>query len=200
MRARKLVRGLRQGLSEDERYPVADDVIDHLQQHGDPWRLSEELPEATGRGCDWPLTAVDEGQKPEGRQQLNARPKRIGVMAEVEEAEPQPDLVWDDQVRGLCVRIFGNGSKSFFFVYRINDRQRFIRIGRTPVWSLEAAQKRRGSSAQLSTRATTPRTTFANPILSKMLCDTSPSIGMNNEACPPAASRRLGLSRIMARH
>jgi Arm domain-containing DNA-binding protein len=63
-------------------------------------------------------------------------------MAEVEEVEPQPDLIWDDQVRGLCVRIYGNGSQSFFFVYRINDRQRFIRIGKTPVWSLEAARKR----------------------------------------------------------
>ena len=28
------------------------------------------------------------------------------------------------------------------FVYRINDRQRFIKIGKTPVWSLEAARKR----------------------------------------------------------
>lgn len=63
-------------------------------------------------------------------------------MAEVDEAEPQPDLVWDEQARGLCVRIYGNSSKSFFFVYRINDRQRFIRIGKSPVWSLEAARKR----------------------------------------------------------
>src|SRR5512135_2212956 len=46
-RARRLVRGLRQGLTEDERYLVADDVVKPLQQHGDPWRLSEELPEAT---------------------------------------------------------------------------------------------------------------------------------------------------------
>jgi hypothetical protein len=45
--ARKVVRGLRQGLSEDERYLVADDVVHQLRQHGDPWRLSEELPEAT---------------------------------------------------------------------------------------------------------------------------------------------------------
>ncbi len=44
MRARKLVRGLRQGLSEEERYLVADDVVQRLQQHGDPWRLSEDLP------------------------------------------------------------------------------------------------------------------------------------------------------------
>jgi hypothetical protein len=48
IRARKLVRGLRQGLSEDERYLVADDVVHQLEERGDPWRLSEELPEATG--------------------------------------------------------------------------------------------------------------------------------------------------------
>jgi hypothetical protein len=31
-------------------------------------------------------------------------------MTEVEETEPQPNLVWDDQVRGLCVRVYGDGS------------------------------------------------------------------------------------------
>jgi hypothetical protein len=41
-------------LSEDERYLVADDVVQRLQQHGDPWRLSEELPEATGKGYSTP--------------------------------------------------------------------------------------------------------------------------------------------------
>jgi len=47
--AAKLVRGLRQTLTEEERYRVADDVVDRLQRHGDPWRLSEDLPEVTGR-------------------------------------------------------------------------------------------------------------------------------------------------------
>jgi len=42
--ARKLARGLRQGLSEEERYRVADDVVHRLQQNGDQWRLSEDLP------------------------------------------------------------------------------------------------------------------------------------------------------------
>ena len=42
--ARKLVRGLREGLTEEERYRVADDVVHRRKQHGDPWRLSEELP------------------------------------------------------------------------------------------------------------------------------------------------------------
>jgi hypothetical protein len=52
---RKLVRGLRQGLSEEERYQIADNVVQRLQQHGDPWRLSEKLPfnhwEGTGRNA-----------------------------------------------------------------------------------------------------------------------------------------------------
>ncbi len=52
--ARKLVRGLRQGLTEDERYAVADDVVQSLQQHGDPWRLSEELSDPTGMGYSTP--------------------------------------------------------------------------------------------------------------------------------------------------
>jgi hypothetical protein len=41
--ARKLVRGLREELTE-ERFRVADDVVHQLKQHGDPWRLSEDLP------------------------------------------------------------------------------------------------------------------------------------------------------------
>jgi hypothetical protein len=52
--ARKLVRGLRQGLSEEERYRVADDVVDRLRQHGDPWRLADDLPPAAGKGFSTP--------------------------------------------------------------------------------------------------------------------------------------------------
>jgi hypothetical protein len=48
--ARKLVHGLRQGLSEGERYLVAEDVVRRLHQHGDPWRLSEDLQDVTGKG------------------------------------------------------------------------------------------------------------------------------------------------------
>jgi len=38
------MRGLREELTEEERYRVADDVVHRLKQHGDPWRLSEDLP------------------------------------------------------------------------------------------------------------------------------------------------------------
>lgn len=48
LRARKIVRGLKQGLTEEERHAVADHVVSQLQQHGDPWELSDEA--KPGRG------------------------------------------------------------------------------------------------------------------------------------------------------
>lgn len=44
----KIVRGLRQGLTEPERYAVADHVVMQLQEHGDPWKLSEETKPKNG--------------------------------------------------------------------------------------------------------------------------------------------------------
>jgi hypothetical protein len=45
-RSRKIIRGLKEGLNEDERYPVADHAIAQLKERGDPWRLNEEAPTA----------------------------------------------------------------------------------------------------------------------------------------------------------
>ncbi len=42
MRARKIVRGLKEGLTEDERYAIADHVVRQLKEHGDPWHLSSQ--------------------------------------------------------------------------------------------------------------------------------------------------------------
>jgi hypothetical protein len=52
----------------------------------------------------------------------------------------QSDLIWDNEVQGLCLRLYGDGARSFIFLYRIDGHQRFIRIGQSPVWSLEAAR------------------------------------------------------------
>jgi hypothetical protein len=54
----------------------------------------------------------------------------------------RPDLIWDDVVRGLCVRAYPDGSEAFIFVYRTQNRQRFTRIGKTPIWTRDAARKR----------------------------------------------------------
>jgi hypothetical protein len=47
-RASRIVRGLKQALTEDERFAVADHVVDQLKQHGDPWKLSEEARPKSG--------------------------------------------------------------------------------------------------------------------------------------------------------
>ncbi|HTE78736.1 MAG TPA: Arm DNA-binding domain-containing protein [Xanthobacteraceae bacterium] len=62
--------------------------------------------------------------------------------SDIVETTARSDLIWDDEARGLCIRVYPDGSRLFIFVYRISDRQRFIRIGRSPRWSLEAARLR----------------------------------------------------------
>lgn len=53
--ASKLVRGFRQNLTEEERFTVANDVVNQLEDGG--WRLSEELREVSGKGL---LNAANE--------------------------------------------------------------------------------------------------------------------------------------------
>jgi hypothetical protein len=45
-RSRKIIRGLTEGLTEEERFAVADHTVAQLKQRGDPWRLNEEAPTA----------------------------------------------------------------------------------------------------------------------------------------------------------
>lgn len=51
------MRRLRQGLTEEGHRAVADAVVYESQKHGDPWGLSEPLPDPTGSGL---LNATDE--------------------------------------------------------------------------------------------------------------------------------------------
>ncbi len=41
---------MRRGLTEEERYRVADDVVDWLQQHGDPWPVVTTVAGYDGQG------------------------------------------------------------------------------------------------------------------------------------------------------
>ena len=47
-RSRKIIRGLKEGLTEEERYAVADQAVAQLKERGDPWRLNEEATPTTG--------------------------------------------------------------------------------------------------------------------------------------------------------
>jgi hypothetical protein len=59
IRASKVVRGLRQGLTERDRFDVADAVVGRLREHGDVWRLSEELPDPATKGHSTPPSFND---------------------------------------------------------------------------------------------------------------------------------------------
>jgi hypothetical protein len=62
-------------------------------------------------------------------------------MVAIADTGTRPDLVWDNEVRGLCVRVSANGDTAFIFVYRRDNRQRFVRIGTTPRWSIDGARR-----------------------------------------------------------
>ena len=47
-RSRKIIRGLKEGLTEEERYAVADHAVAQLKDRGDLWRLNEEAMPTTG--------------------------------------------------------------------------------------------------------------------------------------------------------
>jgi hypothetical protein len=42
LRARKVVRGLKDELTDAERFEIADHVVGQLKDHGDPWGLSKD--------------------------------------------------------------------------------------------------------------------------------------------------------------
>jgi hypothetical protein len=44
-RSRKIICGLKEGLTEEERL-VADHTVEQLKERGDPWRLNEDQPTA----------------------------------------------------------------------------------------------------------------------------------------------------------
>ena len=45
--AQKVVRGLWKGLTDKERWDVASRTVEHLKEHGDKWKLNEELESPT---------------------------------------------------------------------------------------------------------------------------------------------------------
>jgi hypothetical protein len=48
IRARKVVKGLSLGLTQDERQAVAQRAVEELRRHGDQWKLEGELPNGVG--------------------------------------------------------------------------------------------------------------------------------------------------------
>jgi len=107
-----------------------------------PGDTTDEVVTAEPRPPDENDEVVEAETQPANDKIAETGAQPTDMSAEVEQTERRPDVVWDAEAHGLCVRAYGDGSKSFIFVYRLNDRQHFIRIGKTPTWSLEAARER----------------------------------------------------------
>jgi hypothetical protein len=122
--------------------PRATETIDEVVTTKPQPETTDEVVTTETRPTDKNDEVVETKTRPTSDEiaEIDARPTDTG--AEAEQTERRPDLVWDAEARGLCVRVYGDGSKSFIFMYRSDDRQRFLRIGNTPMWSLEAARER----------------------------------------------------------
>ncbi len=68
----------------------------------------------------------------------------IRLTKHVVETANAPSLLWDadPKAKGLCLRAYAGGTKSFLLSYRIDGRERRITIGNYPTWSVEAARER----------------------------------------------------------
>ena len=58
---------------------------------------------------------------------METQTRRPDSNAKAAEITARSDLVWDDQVRGLCMRVYGNGSKSFILTYHRQFLRELVR-------------------------------------------------------------------------
>ncbi len=120
---------------------VTETTTEVVTTEPQPPETTDEVVTAQPRPPDENDEVVKTRTRPTLDEIAQAATQSADTSAEVEQTERRPDLVWDAEAPGLCVRVYGNGEKSFVFVYRRDDRQRFVRIGTTPRWSLEGAHR-----------------------------------------------------------
>ena len=70
--------------------------------------------------------------------------------------EAKTRIAWDDQVRGLGVRITPAGVKSFVLNYRVAGRERRMTLGRIAELSLSKARSRAGEELELVRKGIDP--------------------------------------------
>ena len=58
-KAQKVVRGFRLGLTDKERWDVACKTVEHLKEHGDKWKLNEEVESPVIEGHSTPSSFTE---------------------------------------------------------------------------------------------------------------------------------------------
>jgi integrase len=64
----------------------------------------------------------------------------LRLTSAVVKAAEAPSITWDADTKGLALRVFGGGTRTFVLKYRIAGRERQYKIGNFPTWSVEAAR------------------------------------------------------------
>jgi hypothetical protein len=82
-KAQKVVRGLWLGLTDKERWDVARKTVEHLREHGDKWKLNEELESPAVEAHSTP------GNFTEAHKSGTERPKRLPLFRRSASAIPQ---------------------------------------------------------------------------------------------------------------
>lgn len=119
IRAAKVVRGLRQALSEADRFAVADDVVNQLKERGDPWRLSEEAEPRNGMPTTRPAMSADiPRHQAAGPSAPSLEPTDEMIAAAVpflqDQCEIQSEAAAASIARGLWDRMIGSAPSEYF--------------------------------------------------------------------------------------
>jgi hypothetical protein len=64
------------------------------------------------------------------------------ILCDAEPQEGNSYQIFDTEILGLAAKVQSSGSRTFTLDYRYAGRQRRLRIGRWPEWSVTAARER----------------------------------------------------------
>jgi hypothetical protein len=80
------VRGLWFGLTERERWEVACKTVDHLKEHGDKWKLNEEVesPVVEAHSTPSSFTEAHNQKSPAAKQANPVRPTVVPLLTDPE--------------------------------------------------------------------------------------------------------------------
>jgi Arm DNA-binding domain len=62
-------------------------------------------------------------------------------VVETAEAQEKAYVIWDDELSGFGLRVFGSGKRSYVIQYRIGGRSRRYTIGLHGAWAPETARQ-----------------------------------------------------------
>ena len=118
----------------------------------------------------------------------------------VDAAEPRADnyLIWDDELKGFCLRVHTTGSKSYLLRYRVRGTQRQITIGHHgPMTPDEARRKAIKLLAEIKNGGD-PAPTRGTPTVADVCARyLDEHVALHNKASTGREAKRLVENRVL---